>query len=83
MGEDGSPYRLRQSDVFCSRVTPTGRANNREIRHTVEPEPLEGHSTIKVSFTARVSGQYRIDIYLNGRPIGSGEIVRNYMPGEQ
>ena len=82
MGEDGSPYKLGHSDVFSSHVTPIGRTNNREIPHVVEPTSLEGHSTIKVSFTARVSGQYKIVIRVNNRPIGSREIFRMYKPGK-
>ncbi len=80
VSKNGSPYEIKVSDTFHCRITSI--AGKAEIPHVVEPTSLDGHSTIKVSFTARVSGQYRIVIKVNDKPISSGEIFRKYKPGE-
>ena len=81
VSKNGSPYEFKLSDVFHCRITSI--AGKAEIPHVVEPTSLEGHSTIKVSFTARVSGQYRIVISVNDKPISSREIFRKFSPGER
>ena len=76
---NGSPYLFKVSDSFkCRIVSIAGKA---EIPHVVEPASLVDQSVIRVSFTAKVSGLYRLSLMLNNSPISSGEIFRKYLPG--
>ena len=52
------------------------------IPHVIEPATIIGSNTIKVSFITRLSGDYTIDIKLNGTRIGTKELIRRmYKPG--
>lgn len=77
--KNGSPYLLKLSDSFGCRIASV--ASKMEIPHVVEPTSLEGQSQVEVAFTAKVAGHYRINLMASGKAIGSGEIVRNYLPG--
>ena len=80
MSKNGSPYLLKASDAFRCRITST--AGKMEIPHVVEPASLLDQSEVKVSFSAKVSGQYKISLKVNLQSVGKGEVVRNYLPGE-
>ena len=78
--KNGSPYLLKLSDSFkCEIYSISGET---EIPHVVEPASLTNESVIKVSFTAKVSGTYRMNFSLNNVAIGEAEIFRKYSPGK-
>ena len=77
--KNDSPYLLKLSDSFkCKIYSISGKT---EIPHVVEPASLTNESVIKVSFTAKVSGTYRMNFSLNNVAIGDAEIFRKYSPG--
>lgn len=77
--KNGSPYLFKLSDSFrCKVFSIAGKA---EIPFVVEPTSLVDESTIKVSFTARVSGTYRMNFLVNDQGIGGTEVFRKYLPG--
>ena len=80
MSRNGVPYKLQTSDSLVCKVShPDSKTI---ISHVVEPTPPTGHTTIKMSFTTRVSGDYNIELKVNGRKIGGNLIVRTFQPGE-
>ncbi len=77
---NGTPYEFKPSDkLMCKIVSTSGQVAN--IPHVVEPTPLNGQHTFKVSFTTKVAGRYIINIKINNKPLGGGEIHRKYLPG--
>ena len=52
------------------------------IPHVVEPSSIVGSDVIKISYTTRLSGEYLIDIKMNGGKVSrDGSIRRLYKPG--
>lgn len=79
VSENGSPYCMKSSDAYsftCSIVTDNGNA---EIPYVREPMNLVNQSSIKVSFTAKVSGIYKMKLKL---ATNTWEINRKYLPGK-
>ena len=52
------------------------------ISHVIEPLPLAGHKEVKISFTARLSGDYSIMFNTSSGPIAESPYTRIYLPGE-
>ena len=77
---NGNPYRLRDSDVFACSIKHT--ATSTEISHVIEPLLFSGHEEIKVSFTARLSGDYCIRLNTSSGLITGSPQTRVYLPGE-
>ena len=77
---NGNPYRLQDSDIFVCRIKHI--ATSTEISHVVEPLPFSGHEEVKVSFTARLSGDYSIAFNTSSGPIAGFPQNRIYLPGE-
>ena len=78
---NGNPYRLQDSDVFACCIKH--RATSTEISHVIEPLPFSGHEEVKVSFTARLSGDYSITFSTNSGPVAGFPQTRIYLPGER
>ncbi len=55
------------------------------IPHVIEPTSLVGESVIKVSFTTKISGQYKIKVDVNNSNLSGDDIpvFRRYIPGEE
>lgn len=77
---NGKPYKLQPSDSLQVSIVHVTSWNI--IPHVIEPATIIGSNTIKVSFITRLSGDYTIDIKLNGTRIGTKELIRRmYKPG--
>ena len=79
---NSSEYRLQASDNIQVVIRHINSCN--VIPHVIEPSSPVNVSTIKVSYTTRLSGEYTIDIKLNSARIGNGNLIyRKYKPGLQ
>ena len=77
---NGSPYKLQASDNL--HICVKHSVSNNIIPHVVEPSAIVGSDVVKISFTTRLSGEYTIDIKLNGTRVRrDGPIKRHYKPG--
>lgn len=79
VSKNSSPYVLKTYDTFSCRIISI--TDKVDIPHVVEPAQIVGESSIKVSFTAKTSGQYRIVLRVKHETIGGQEIFRRYLPG--
>ena len=78
--KNSSDYKLQASDNL--QVTVSHKTSRAVLPHAVEPARLVGEERVKISFTARLSGDYSVEIKLNGFLVGSnGVINRHYKPG--
>ena len=71
---------LQDSDIFACCIKHT--ATSTEISHVIEPLPFSGHEEVKVSFTARLSGDYSITFNTSSGPFAGFPQTRTYLPGE-
>ena len=83
-----TPYTLEDSDVFTYEVVHVSTDNTRTAASTCTvqcfQEPvnlLAGHETVKVSFVARMSGDYQVNLNINNKLIGGQVHVRSYIAG--
>lgn len=70
------PYTFKSTDYFQADVH--NEDTGREVNCIIE---YDNPSTIRVSFTVRVSGEYTITFMINGR-ILQGINRRTYQPGK-
>ena len=77
---NGNPYMLQQSDSFVCSVEHISTST--EISHVTEPLPFAGHDKVKISFTARLSGDYSIKFNTSSGPIAGSPYTRIYLPGK-
>ena len=81
MCKNKEPYEFKASDSFrCKIMLASQKAT---VPHVVEPTSLVGQHTFKVSFTTKVSGRYIINIKINDKSVGGGEVFRKYIPGRR
>jgi hypothetical protein len=78
--KNGSPYQLKAADLFQCRVIATA-GGKVEVPYVVEPASLVDQTELKVSFTAKVSGQYLIRVKINEFQLLKEDGVRMYLPG--
>ena len=76
---NSTPYVLQTTDKISCTVTHTATSN--VIPVVIEPSPYTGSTTVTISFTVRISGQYTVQPYVNGVSITAGSCKRNYAPG--
>jgi hypothetical protein len=51
------------------------------IPHVVEPAPPTNHSKLRLSFTAKQTGAYSLEVQLNGRSLAGSPVTRTFLPG--
>ena len=79
--KNGSPYMFQPSDRFHCSVNHVPTSTS--IPHVVEPTVLVNQPSIKVSFTTRLSGEYCVELKVNGCIVGGRALRRQYQPGRR
>ena len=86
---NSNPYTLEDSDVFTCEVVYVSTdyirtaASACTVQCIQEPVNLIAghHETVKVSFVARMSGDYQVNLTINNELIGGQFYVRSYISG--